>query len=224
MSPQAGETLANEVAPRVRSLLPSLTPVGAEDREELAQDAVAIAATLLASAEARHKKVSPGNISYYAVRLVKQGRRSTGQSTTDVMAPRTQLAGRSSLVSLEQPLNGVAEGDEPNCLHDMLAGRTEDPSVAASRRLDWAPLLGSLDGPVREVLRCLLEGEDITTLVPKLKRARSTLQTDKTRLAALVKEHLGEDVLARVQELPRWVINVAASREKMACRYERQSA
>jgi hypothetical protein len=44
------------------------------------------------------------------------------------------------------------------------------------------------------------------------------------RLARLVREHLGEDVLRQVQEQPRWRDSVHASRERSACRYERQPA
>lgn len=225
MSPTAGKLLVEEIIPRIRvSVLACSIVVGADDHEELIQDATATAATLLMSTEARGKKVTPGNIAFYAVGLVRQGRRSTGQSKTDVMHPGTQLAGRSRLVSLEQPLNTASDDDEPTCLHDMLAGKTEDPSTAACRRLDWAPLIASLDRPVREVLRCLVEGEDLTTLVPKLKRARSSLQNDKTHLADLVREHLGSDILLQVQQAPLWRDNIGASREKMACRYERQPA
>jgi len=52
----------------------------------------------------------------------------------------------------------------------------------------------------------------------------NALQNDKDRLAQLVREHLGEDILTRVQEAPRWKEHVAANREKLACRYERQAA
>ncbi len=75
---------------------------------------------------------------------------------------------------------------------------------------------------MREVLRCLMEGEDLTTLVPKLRRSRSSLQHDKERLARLVCEHLGQDILLQVQTQPRWMDNVAASREKLACRHKRR--
>ena len=214
----------NDVAPRIRSLTPSFTPIGADDREEQAQDAIAMAAELLLSADRRGKKPSARNLSYYALKLVKQGRRSTGFKKNDAMHPAAQLAGRSSLVSLDQPLSGDPDSDDPTCLHDMLAAQTEDPSLAASRRLDWAQLVASLEGSIRDVLQCLVEGQDLTTLVPKLKRSRSALQSDKHRLAAVVREHLGEDVLARVQDRPRWRDNIDASRERAACRYERQAA
>src|SRR5258708_14220618 len=133
MSPQAGELLVQEIVPRIRSLAHSLTPIGCEDREELAHDAAAIAAKLLLSSHARGKKVTPGNIAYYAVGLVRQGRRSTGLSTTDAMHPATQLKGRSSLVSLDAPCNSEGESDGPGCLHDGLAAPSAAPPLPASR-------------------------------------------------------------------------------------------
>jgi len=215
--------LVQQIAPRIRSLLSnSVAQVGSDDIGELAQDATALAATLLSSAQARGKKLSPGTISYYAAKLVRQGRRSTGLSTTDVMHPATQIAGRSRMVSLDAPVGTEAEADDILCLHDVLAARSADPSQEAAKRLDWTPLVSALDAPTREVLLCLVEGGELTSLVPKLKRSRSALQSDKRGLARLVREHLGQDILRQVQESPRWLINVAANRERLACRIERQ--
>jgi hypothetical protein len=194
--------------------------VGADDIGELVQDGIAIAAALLSSAEARGKKVSAGNVSYYATKLVRQGRRSTGQSTTDVMSPGTQMAARCRVESLDQPIAGEAEGDDL-CLHDVLASGSADPSQEAAKRLDWKPLVASLDATARKILHCLTAGEDLTTLVPKLKRSRSSLQNDKMRLARLAIEHLGADILAVVQRSPQWRDDIVVGREKMACRYAR---
>ena len=221
MTPENERLLIEEVAPRIRSAVSSSVPqIGAEDVDELTQDGVAIAVSLLASAEIRGKKVSPGNVSYYATRILRQGRRSTGQNTTDVMSPRTQIAARCRVESLDQPIAGETEGDEL-CLHDVLAGHSPDPAAEAAKRLDWQALVDSLDALARKVLDCLTAGEDLTTLVPKLKRSRSSLQNDKDRLARLVIEHLGTDILRQVQELPRWQDNLQASRERLACRYAR---
>jgi hypothetical protein len=225
MSPKAGFVLINEIVPRLRVAIPnSVCCVGSEDAEELVQDAVATAAKMLHSVEARGKSVTPGNICYYAVKLTRQGRRSTGQRKSDPLDPMAQLNGSCSLVSLNAPLTSETDGEEGMCLHDALASRSADPSQEAAKRLDWAPLINSLDGPVREVLRCLVEGGELTSLVPKLQRSRSSLQTDKMRLAELVREHLGEDVLRQAQEQPRWRDSVQASRERSACRCERLSA
>src|SRR6266481_407582 len=215
MSPQAGEMLVQQIAPRIRSLLSnSVGQVGCDDIGELAQDGIALAATLLISAQARRKKVSAGTVSYYAAKLVRQGRRSTGQSTTDVMHPATQIAGRSRMMSLDAPVGAEAEADDVLCLHDVLAARNTDPSQEAAKRLDWTPLIASLDPKAREVLLCLVAGADVTSLVPKLKRSRSALQTDKERLARLAIEHLGEDILTEVQRMPQWTDNLVANRER----------
>jgi hypothetical protein len=223
MSPQAGELLVNEVAPRIQSLAPSLNPVGCEDHEELCQDAIAIAAGLLQSVETRGKRATPGTIAFFALGLVRQGRRSTGLSKTDVMHPAAQVNRRSSMVSLDAPLATDGDGEPSLCLHDVLSARSEDPGLSATRRLDWDGLTSSLDPKTREVLVCLAEGDDLTTLVPRLKRSRSALQIDKQRLAELVREHLGQSILSQVQEQPRWRPSIDAVREKAACRYERQN-
>ncbi len=215
--------LVQQIAPRIRSLLSnSVAQVGSDDIGELTQEGIALAATLLSSAQARGKKLSPGTVSYYAAKLVRQGRRSTGPSTTDVMHPATQIAGRSRMVSLDASVGTEPEAEDILCLHDVLAARSADPSQEAAKRLDWAPLVSALDAPTREVLLCLVEGGELTSLVPKLQRSRSALQHNKTCLARLVRQHLGQDILRQVQESPRWAINVAATRERLACRIERQ--
>jgi hypothetical protein len=225
MSPTTEELLIQEVAPRIRNSVANSVPqVGTDDIGELVQDGIAIAAALLSSADARGKQISAGNVSYFAVKLVRQGRRSTGQSRTDVMHPLTQISGRCKVTSLDAPIAEETESDDTLSLHDVLATDSADPSQEAAKRLDWEPLLAALDATTRAVLLCLVAGVELTTLVPKLKRSRSAIQSDKHRLARLVSDHLGDDILRQVQELPRWVINITANRERLACRVERQIA
>ena len=214
--------MVQEIAPRIHSFIASsVTQVGADDIGELVQDGIATAAAMLASAEARGKKVTAGNVAYYAVGLVRQGRRSYGGSTTDVLSPGTQIAGRCRLESLDQPIAGEAESGDVMCLHDVLAAHSADPSQEAAKRLDWAPLVEALDAAALAVLLCLVEGGQLTSLVPKLKRSRSALQNDKEKLARLAIEHLGPDILTEVQRLPQWKDNLVASRQKMAIRWAR---
>jgi hypothetical protein len=66
MSPEAGSMLLNEVAPRIRSVTAHFKFVGSEDQEEVAQDAIALAAKLLHNTEINHKQVTAGNIAYYS--------------------------------------------------------------------------------------------------------------------------------------------------------------
>jgi len=70
MSPQAGWILQEEVMPRLRSSIPkAVVCVGAEDPQELIQDATVLAAKMIDRLEQRGKldKVTPGNIAYYTV-------------------------------------------------------------------------------------------------------------------------------------------------------------
>lgn len=81
MRPSAGTLLVDEIAPRLRAAIPSsVRPVGAEDAEELVQDAITIAAQMLHRVELSGKKFTPGNIAYYAILHMRSGRRSQGSS------------------------------------------------------------------------------------------------------------------------------------------------
>ena len=89
MSPQAGFALMDEIAPRLRNIIPNIKPVGAEDTDELLQDALAVAAKMLHDLEQRGKTVTPGNVVYYTVLHIKSGRRSYSAGRTDVMGSGT---------------------------------------------------------------------------------------------------------------------------------------
>ena len=91
MTAQAGDLLVEQIAPRLRALVPkSVKPVGAEDTEELVQDAIVIAAQMLHRVELSGKKFTPGNIAYYTMLHVRCGRRSHSASRSDAMGSRTQ--------------------------------------------------------------------------------------------------------------------------------------
>jgi hypothetical protein len=146
MSPQAGWILQAEVVPRLRASIPrNVHCVGSEDAEELIQDSIAIAAKMLHSAEAAGKTVTAGNIAYYALQLIRSGRRSTGSSVVDVMAPGTQLNGHAWLNSLDEPVADQTSG-EGFTFNDVLASDQEDPATIAGRNLDWQMLLTRLAG------------------------------------------------------------------------------
>ena len=223
MDQKTGELLVTEVAPRVRSLVQSLTPIGSDDHAELAQDSLVLAAALLASTQARGKKVTAGNLAYFAVTATRAGRRSTGYRKNDVLHPACRLT-HSRVTSMEEPIGCESDDDGALTLHDVLSAQIDDPASAASRNIDWERLIESLDQVCKEILRCLSEGIPLTELKAKLKRSRSSIQAHKERLADLVRAHLGADVLVQAQERPRWRDNVEAYRERTACRCERQMA
>ncbi len=218
------QLVLQEVQPRLRAAIADSVPlVGADDVQELVQDGTVLALRILNSTRRSGRKVTAGNVAFYTVKMLRSGRRSTGERRNDPLHPKAQLNGSCSVQSLEEPVASGDESDEPLTLGETLAARTEDPAMAATRRLDWQALVALLDPTARAILACLIQGQDLTTLVVKLRRCRSANQAQKKRLAQLVREHLGEDILVQVQELPRWMDNVAANREKVACRYERQT-
>jgi len=217
--------LVEEIAPRLRASLPNAVPgVRAEDREELAQDATAMAAGILASAERRGKSFTPGNIAFYAICLAKSGRRSTGSTRTDVFHPGTQLRGRSRLRSLEEPVGWEDESGEPLVLGEVLSAEAADPSMSGARNHDWQALLPTLDEKARAVLECLAEERPLQEVAITYGISRSSVQTLKEKLKQSVLEFMGADLLAQVQRLPQWKDNIRASRESLACRIERRAA
>ena len=78
MSPQAGCVLQDQVVPRLRGAIPKVVHcLGAEDHNELIQDATAMAAKMMHNVELAGKQVTPGNIAYYTIQHQKSGRRSS---------------------------------------------------------------------------------------------------------------------------------------------------
>jgi len=214
--------LLQEIAPRLRAGIGSSIPrAGGEDDAELLQDGLAIALGLLHSAQAKGKQVSPGNIAYYTIKHLRAGRRSTGFRKNDALHPASQLNGCRTY-SLDEPVPG--ENGEDLTLSEVLDGRADDPAMEAGRRLDWQGLMQKLDDVAKSILRALADGSELTRLVTPLKLSRSTLQTRKNQLAALIRECLGEDILREVQTVPCWRHGLEASRERLACRWARQAA
>ena len=142
MTANAGVLLCSEIVRRIRSAIPSAAkPIGAEDASELIQDTIAHAAALLHRAEAAGKKVAASTVAYFAVKLTRSGRRSTGSSATDVMQPGTQLAGRSRMVSFDEPL-GFDEAGDTITLADVFDNGQDDPATLAARKLDGETFMG----------------------------------------------------------------------------------
>lgn len=215
--------LHREVASRLRAAIPRMVPiVGADDVEELLQDGLVIAIHLHRSARKAGKQVGAGNVARYALLHLRSGRRSTGYKKNDVHHPAAQLNGRVRLQSMDEPIRGDENGEEPLTLHECLAGDAEDPSMSAARRLDWEAVLDALDRTAKAVLVALVEGTELTLLVRPLRRSRSALQGVKAKLGRLILERLGDDVLIEAQARPAWTTTVDAVRQRLACRAERR--
>ena len=215
--------MVNEILPRLRSAVPQIAHcVGSEDPEELIGDATLHAARILHSAEVRNKTVSASSIAYYAIEHTRSGRRSCGNSCTDVMSAATQLQSRSRLESLETVVAEAQEtGGEIYLLHDVLSSEAEDPGTKAARKMDWESFMASLSPRDQAIIQCMIEGTQGPAIARKLGVCSSTIHHRKKSLAAKILEFMGVDILIEVRKSPRWKDDLMTSRERLACKHER---
>jgi hypothetical protein len=181
--------LLHEVQPRLRGAIPTAVPiVGTDDIDELVQDGIVIAVQIYRRARKAGKKVTPGNLTYYTLLHLRAGRRSTGFRKSDVHHPAAQLSGHVRLQSLDQPVCEDEHGEETLTLHDCLAAPGDDPATSAARSLDWASVLDSLDRAKKAILIALVEGTELTMLVRRLGKSRSSLQDHSVPSVSLCNE------------------------------------
>ena len=224
MSPQTSWILVNEVIPRLQSAIPrAVHCVGCEDHNELIQDGTAMAAKMLVNAEANRKKVTPGNVAYYTIQHLKSGRRSVGNSEADALATGTQMAGRSSIGSMEQEVAMDYQFDAPLTWNDLISIDTDDPAQKAARKLDWEAFIQSLDTRTETLLQWLAEGRTLSTLAEQWKVSMSRMVQIKTSLVAKMREYFGDDIWKVLAEQPQWKVNLMATRHYLTCRFERNA-
>ena len=222
MSPQAGWILQEEVVRRLRSSIQSVRQVGAEDPEELIQDATCMAAQMMHRNELRNKQVTPGNIAYYTIQHLKSGRRSSGSSTADVFGTGTQLNGSSRINSLSEPVATDEAGHEIFELHDILSNDHEDPSVQATRKIDWDCFLKGLSELERLLVEFMGQGRTVSEAARSAGLSQSTMRTYRLKIAAKILEFMGADILIEIGRMPGWRINLDVDRELVACKQGRR--
>ena len=223
MTAQAGDLLVEQIAPRLRALVPkSVKPVGAEDTEELVQDAIVIAAQMLHRVEQSGKKFTPGNIAYYALLHMRSGRRSQGSSRIDTMAQGTQLDAKSTVLSFEEEVGYDPELDAPITLGDLLASEHEDPSMEAARNVDWELFLATHDYRYGIMVKGMAEGRSLKATAEASEHLYMSLDGLKEQMAEDVREYLGEEAVAESVRTPRWKASINRDREKTACRADRR--
>ena len=223
MTAQAGSLLVEQIAPRLRTLVPkSVKPVGGEDAEELLQDAITIAAQMLHRVEVSGKTVTPGNIAYYVILHMRSGRRSQGSSCADTMGIGTQLNGKSSVLSFEEEVGYDPELDAPITLGELLASEHEDPSMVAARNVDWNLFLASHDYRYGIMIKGVAEGQSLKATAECSGHLYASLYGLKEKLAEDVRQYLGDDAVAQSVKLPRWKASIARDREKASCRADRR--
>jgi DNA-directed RNA polymerase specialized sigma24 family protein len=226
MSPQAGWLLQEQIFPRLRTIISyAVRCVGCEDAEELIQDATAMAAGILHSAEAAGKKVAASSVAYYAVQHCKSGRRSVGNSRVDVLAAGTQLNGHTRLTSMDEVVAANEEcGGDIYTFNDVLSDDQEDPGTKAARKMDWESFCAGLPERERVAVLFVAEGRTLREAARSLGVSDSAMQGSKKSLGVKILAFMGADIMVEVRRRPQWRSNLEATRERQACRVERQAA
>ena len=226
MSPQAGWILQEEICPRLHSAIPkAVLCIGAEDPQELIQDAITMAAKMIDRVEQQGKlgKVTASNIAYYTIQHLKSGRRANGSSRVDVLATGTQLDGITELHSLNEVVSQSENGFEIFELQDVISQDSEDPGTVAARRLDWNTFMAGLDEMEMLVVEFLSAGKTLRAAARKVGLSDSTMQTYRKKIAVKLLEFMGVEILRDIAQIPGWRIGLDCERELLACRADRRN-
>ena len=226
MSPQAGWILQEEIIPRLRSAIPRVVNcVGAEDPQELVQDATCMAARMIDRVESQGKlgQITASNIAYYTIQHCKSGRRANGTSRVDILASATQLSGATRLHSLNEVVAEDECGVEIFELQDVISNDREDPATVAARQLDWDAFLNQLSRIEKLVVEFLSAGKTLRDVARKVGVSDSAMQTYRRKIAVKLLEFMGADVLRDLAIMPGWRIKLDCEREAQACRNDRRA-
>jgi len=225
MSPAAGDLLVEHIAPRLRVTVPRVVkPVGAEDEEELVQDAIVVAAQMLDAVERHGKTVTPGNIAYYAILAMKSGRRSQCRSRADTMAQGTQLDSKSCVLSFEEEVGYDHELDQAVTLGELLASEREDPASSGARNVDWEAFLADHDDRYRVMVRGMVEGRTAKDTAKRAGPGFARIYQLQSQLADDLREFMGAEAVADALRTPVWHGNILADRERASCQADRRRA
>jgi len=222
MSPHAGFVLMEEVVPRLKATIHGIKPVGAENTEELLQDAICVAAKMLHDLEERGKQVTPGNVVYYTTLHIRSGRRSYSAGRTDAMNPGTQLDSKSCVLSFEEPAGIDSETGEEIPLGDLLSAHEDDPSMTATRTIDWEAFLAARDPRYAGLVCDLASGKNTLEAAKHRRQSYFVVRQLKQKLAEELREYMGEEAIADAMRIPAWRGNIQCDHEKAACRADRR--
>ena len=218
MSPQAGAVLLEQIAPRLKAAVPYIKPVGSEDKDELFQDGLCMAAHLLDANERNGKQVPASSVAYYTILHLKSGRRSHSAARTDVMGSGTQLDGKACVLSMETEVGYDPETMEAIRLGEFLACSQDDPAVKAGRNIDWDEFINSHDYRYGVLLKDMAEGKDVLARSKEWGVKYYQVRILKEKMETALREHMGPDAVADAMRRPAWVGDLHAERERSACK------
>ena len=218
MSPEAGAVLLEQVAPRLKAAVPYIKPVGCEDKEELLQDGLCMAAHLLDANERNGKVVPPSSVAYYTILHLKSGRRSHSAARTDVMGSGTQLDGKTCVLSMETEVGFDPETMEAIRLGEFLVCDQDDPSTRACRNIDWDAFTNSHDYRYATLLSDMAIGKDVLHRSKEWGVKYYQVRMLKEKMEHDLREYMGPEAVEDSMRRPSWFGDLHAERERSACK------
>ena len=212
MSPAAALILEMQIYPIIRNTIPrKAKPVGSEDYAELVQDATAIAAAMIDSMEKSGKEPIPSSIAYYSIQRTKSGRRSYGNTRTDVMNPGYLMDNEGSVCSMQAP---VGREDEDFTVGDMIASKTEDIAAKVLRQIDWAAFTKTLDARKRKIVKKLMLGFTTGDIARLLKVTSARIVQLKREIGQDIRKFMGDSILVDSGQESIWQRDIRCLRER----------
>jgi len=217
------QMLVDEVVPRLRHAARSIPKIGHEDDEEIIQDATLMAARMMDSAERAGHPVTAGNVSYYAAKAARSGRRSYYAGRSDVLSPGCQIDGKARHEWLDDKMEIEMEFGDIDTLHDVIAptgygyqGAEPDPAEEAARNLDWELFLASHPPRHRIAILVLVEGGTMREAGRRCGLKDGAALLLKRQIAADWVAFFGEDVIRRLLDgvRPGWESDLRSVRDR----------
>lgn len=144
------------------------------------------------------------------------------RNRTDVMAPGSQLNGKSCVLSFEEEVGFDEELGEPVRLEEMLTCSREDPSMEAGRNLDWESFLDEHDPRYLCIIHDLGSGFSMLDTAKACRVPYHEVREIRNRLVEDLETFMGPDAIADAARVPEWRGNILVDREKTTCRADRR--
>jgi hypothetical protein len=181
-----------------------------------------MAARMMDSAEKAGHPVTAGNVSYYAAKAARSGRRSYYTGRSDVMSPGCQIDGKARHEWLDDEIE--MEFGDTGTLHDVIAphgyqGPEPDPAEEAARNLDWESFLAAHPPRHRVAILVLVQGGTMREAGKRCGLKDSAALVLKRRIAADLIEFFGEEVIRRLLDgvRPGWESDLRTARKRHVC-------
>lgn len=202
-SPGAARQYFTGILPSLeRRAMTAFSYLDPDAREEAVAETVAICWKDYVGCLGKGKRVTPGNLAYYAVKHVREGNLFNGKQTRDVMGDRARILGRAHVESIYRA-DSVDGWCDDGSWHEhaeaLIDRRTwERPPEVARIRIDYGDFLNrdGLTYQQRRTFELLADGYRPSEIADELGVARAQVSQLKRTLGKKLRSFYGERLVA----------------------------